>query len=142
MGQQMLSLIHHYDASPHLIEKSVELVGKASSSPVQAALLQISVNLHMFVRAMAAGSGGVGASNKKCQIIFSPKASSSGVGHESHPIPHRTLTAPVGGHDVVLAGRPLSLGQVVRSVQSLGQHYIRSHSQTTMSRKGQEELGS
>ena len=86
----------------------------------------------------------MGASNKKCQIIFSPKASSSGVGHEgSQPIPHRTyLTAPVGGHDVVLAGRPLSLGQVVRSVQSLGQHYIRSHSQTTLSRKGQEELGS
>ena len=55
LKQQMLSLIHHYDASPHLIEKSVELVGKASSSPVQAALLQISVNLHMFVRAMAAG---------------------------------------------------------------------------------------
>ena len=55
LKQQMLSLIHHYDASPHLIEKSVELVGKAASSQVQAALLQISVNLHMFVRAMAAG---------------------------------------------------------------------------------------
>ena len=55
LKQQMLSLIHHYDASSHLIEKSVELVGKGSSSQVQAALLQISVNLHMFVRAMAAG---------------------------------------------------------------------------------------
>ena len=55
LKQQMLSLIHHYDASPQLLEKSVELVGKAASSQVQATLLQISVNLHMFVRAMAAG---------------------------------------------------------------------------------------
>ena len=28
---------------------------------------------------------------------------------------------------VVLTGRPLNLGQVVRSVQSMSQHFIRSH---------------
>jgi len=104
LKQQMLSLIHHFDASPPLLERSVGLVGTAHAPQVVALLVRISVNLHMFVRQVASPSSG------KCRIIFSPKLASKDNGPEN----------------VVLTGRPLNLGQVVRSVGSLSGHYIRT----------------
>ena len=71
LKQQMLSLIHHFDASIQLTQKSVELVGKHLASKVISTLVQISVNLHTFVRQVASGS-----SPGKCRIIFSPKLTS------------------------------------------------------------------
>ena len=107
--QQMLTLVHHFDASDELIKKAVELIGEQHKNLVQKLLVQVAVNLHSFVRQVACVSN---SKRLNCKIIFSPKVSEGSV----------------SGRDVVLAGRPLNIGQVLRAVLSLCRQLVSSHS--------------
>jgi len=120
LKQQMLSLIHHFDASNHLVKKSLELLAASGAQDqrlkclVRNLLIQIAANLHAFVRHVACSSGN-GKRNVNCKIIFSPKMSDGGSSNDH----------------VVLAGRPLNLGQVLRAVQSMSAQLIESHASLT-----------
>merc|ERR1719367_2096087 len=124
LRQQMISLIHHFDLSEHMLRKVTKLIGGVShdkrKQDALSHLIKISCNLHMYARQVSTRSQlnvdnsatGVGKYVKDCQVIFSPSF----------------LDANGTNSYQQLSGRPVSIGQVLRSVEHLVIQFMKLHS--------------
>ena len=138
LRQQMISLIHHFDLSEHMLRKVTKLVGGLISEKRKqdalSHLIKISCNLHMYARQVSTRSqlnvdnstASVGKYIKDCQVIFSPSF----------------LDANGTNSYQQLSGRPVSIGQVLRSVEHLVIQFMKLHSslsdeESTDSKQGQ-----
>ena len=124
LRQQMISLIHHFDLSEHMLRKVTKLIGGVSNDKRKqdalSHLIKISCNLHMYARQVSTRSQlnvdntatSVGKYVKDCQVIFSPSF----------------LDANGTNSYQQLSGRPVSIGQVLRSVEHLVIQFMKLHS--------------
>ena len=124
LRQQMITLIHHFDLSEHMLRKVTKLVGGLSNykrkQDALSYLIKISCNLHMYARQVSTRSQlnvdntptSAGKYVKDCTVIFSPSF----------------LDANSTNSYQQLSGRPVSIGQVLRSVEHLVIQFIKLHS--------------